>query len=190
MTGVALRLADTPLTDRQLMRLSAANPDLRLERTAAGELVVMGPTGSDMGRRNQSLGAQLWAWNHATGLGVVFDSSTGFRLPNGAVRSPDAAWVARARWEALTDAERTGYAPLCPDFVVELVSSEGDLGPTADKMREYLANGAALGWLLDPLSGRVQVHRPGRAVELLDRPTCMEGEALLPGFRLDLSDIL
>jgi len=190
MGGLALRLGPRGLTLEAFVSICAANPHLRLERTATGDLVAMPPTGSDTGRRNQSLGAQLWNWNRATGLGVVFDSSTGFLLANGAVRSPDAAWVARARWEALTPEKRAQFAPLCPDFVAELVAPGDDLSMLRAKLVEYLGNGARLGWLLDPGDGRVEVYRPGVEPEVLNRPAHLTGEAVLPGLVVDLAEIL
>jgi Uma2 family endonuclease len=190
MGGLALRLGAKGLSLTEFEALSAANPHLRLELTATGELAVMPPTGSDTGRRNQSLGAQLWSWNRSSRLGVAFDSSTGFLLPNGAVRSPGAAWVERSRWEALGAEQRARFAPLCPDFVAEIVSPTDDPSLARAKLVEHVENGARLGWLLDPAEGRVEVYRPGREAERLVRPASLNGEAVLPGFVLDLSEIL
>jgi Uma2 family endonuclease len=179
-----------PLTDRLFLRLCAANPDLRLERTACGELIIMPPAGTNSGGRNQKLSGQLYNWAKANGLGLSFDSSTGFTLPNGAVRSPDASWVARDRWDALTAEEQEGFAPLCPDFVVELRSPSDRLGDVQGKMREYRSQGARLGWLIDPKRKRVAIYRPGRRVEVLTAPATLSGEAVLPDFVLDLKGIL
>ena len=190
MGGLALKLGPRGLSVAEFVAICAANPHLRLELTATGELVAMPPTGSDTGRRNQALGAQLWNWNRAAGRGVVFDSSSGFLLPNGAVRSPDAAWVARARWEALGPDQRAQFAPVCPDFVAELVSPTDDLAMVRAKLVEYLANGARLGWLIDPREGRVEVYRPGSVPEILQDATRLSGEEVLPGLVVELSEVL
>ncbi len=171
-------------------RLCAANRDMRLERTARGEVIVMAPAGTDSGLRNCGLSALVWNWNRASGLGYAFDSSAGFTLPNGAVRGPDATWIARDRWDAVPSEARKKFAPICPDFVVELTSPSDTLSDVQEKMREYLAQGARLGWLLDPPTGRVEVYRPGREVEALDRPATLSGEGVLPGFVLDLKGIV
>lgn len=178
------------VSDRGFRRLCRANRDLRLERTARGELIVMAPAGSESGGRNAGLTGQLWAWNRATGLGYTFDSSAGFRLPNGATRAPDASWIARDRWEALAPEERRRFAPICPDFVVELMSPTDRRDEVRAKLREYLAQGARLGWLLDPDAAEAEVHRLSLPVEVLRRPATLTGEAVLPGFVLDLKGIL
>jgi len=170
------------LTDRAFWRLCRANPDLRLERTARGELVIMAPASSDSGRRNVSLTSQLWNWNRATGLGEAFDSSSGFTLANGAIRSPDASWIAQDRWDALTQEERERFSPICPDFVVELRSKSDTMRDLRLMMREYIAQGARLGWLIDPKTVTVEISRPGQPVEKLTRPATLSGEDVLPGF--------
>ena len=177
-------------TPRGFWRLCRSNPDLRLERSARGEVIVMAPAGSDSGMRNAGLTAQLWVWNRDSGLGVVFDSSAGFTLPNGAVRAADAAWMTLERWKAVPAGDRRKFAPLCPDFVVEIASPSDTPEDTRLKMREYLDQGVRLGWLLDPGSGLVEIYRPGRPVETLDRPATLSGEDVLPGFTLDLRGIL
>jgi Uma2 family endonuclease len=179
-----------PLTDRLLLLLSSANSDLRLERTAEGDLVVMSPAGSSSGRRNQKLSQRLGNWADEKGLGFTFDSSAGFRLPNGACRSPDASWMTIERWNSLAPDEQNGYAPLCPDFVVELRSPSDPLADIHAKMREYLDQGARLGWLIDPIRQVVEVYRPGRPVEALAAPATLSGEEVLPDFVLDLKGIL
>ena len=171
-------------------RLCAANGDLRLERTARGELIAMSPAGSESGMRNAALSAQLWIWARADGTGVAFDSSAGFTLPNGAIRAPDASWFRKERWEALPVKQQEGFAPICPDFVVELCSPSDSFKAGSEKMGEYLDNGARLGWLIDPMSASVAIYRPGREVETLNRPTSLSGEDVLPGFVLDLKGIL
>ena len=173
------------------MAIAAANRDLRLERTVNGELIVNPPTGGESSRRNISITAQLWNWaeNHPE-LGVAFESSGGFSLPNGSTRAPDASWVSRDRWEALTPSEKEGFAPLCPDFVVELRSKTDSLATLQAKMREYIDNGARLGWLIDPQNRRVEIYRSkGKTVEILDQPETLSGEAVLPGFSLSLTRI-
>jgi Uma2 family endonuclease len=177
------------VTHEQFPQIAAVNRDLRLERTATGELIVMAPTGSETGNRNLDISGQLWLWNRQTKLGVVFDSSTGFQLPNSADRSPDASWVKLERWQTLTLKEREGFAPLCPDFVVELRSKSDNMEPFREKMREYIANGSRLGWLIDRKNQKVEIYRQNQDVEILDNPRTLSGEDVLPGFVLDLTDV-
>ncbi len=177
------------LTDEQFMLLCQENPELRLELTARHELVIMPPTGSKTGWRNSRMTQRLANWAETDGTGLVFDSSTGFRLPNGAKRSPDVSWLRRVRWEALTEAQQNGFAPLCPDFVVELRSQQDRLATLQEKMEEYLATGAQLGWLIDPLEKRVHIYRPKQAVEIRDDLDLLDGEAILPGFVLDVREL-
>jgi Uma2 family endonuclease len=175
------------VTQEQFEILAAANRDLRLERTAAGELIVNPPTGGETGYCNIKISYFLVKWvEEEGGNGIPFDSSTGFRLPNGADRSPDAAWVSRERWESLTPQQRKGFVPLCPDFVVELRSQSDSLPKLQTKMLEYLDNGARLGWLIDPQNRQVEIYRPDRVVEVLENPTELSGEDVLPGFILNL----
>lgn len=181
---------EVPLTDRMFRLLCRANPEMRLERSPEGELVVMSPAGSGSGSRNFKIAGRLYAWIEETGLGLAFDSSTGFTLPNGAIRSPDASWVDGDRWDALAEAEREGFAPICPDFVIELRSRTDPLRDLRRKMREYRSQGARLGWLIDPIRQVVEVYRPRRKVERLERPASLSGEEVLPGFVLDLAGIL
>ena len=171
-------------------RLCGVNRDLRLERTAEGVLIVMAPAGSGSGRRNASLTAQLFYWSKADGTGVAFDSSAGFTLPNGAVRAPDTSWIVRARWDELTPARQEKFAPICPDFVAELQSPSDTRSDVQQKMREYQAQGARLGWLIDPERGEAEIYRPGQPVEVLKQPTRLSGEHGLPGIVLDLKGIL
>ncbi|MBE9241676.1 Uma2 family endonuclease [Synechocystis salina] len=190
---VSLNLPDQislQVTPEQFAQLAIANRDLRLERTATGVLIVNPPTGGETGKRNLNLAGQLSYWFEANdNLGEAFDSSTGFELPNGANRSPDASWVARERWESLTQEEREGFIPLCPDFVVELRSKTDSLKKLQEKMEEYVENGAKLGWLIDPQNKRVEIYRPGQAVEVLQNPDTLSGEEILPGFTLSLKRI-
>jgi Uma2 family endonuclease len=149
----------------------------------------MPPTGLESGRRNNRLSYRLTAWADANGSGIVFDSSTLFTLPNGAKRSPDASWVRRERWEALPKEQRQGFGLLCPDFVAELRSPTDRLSLLQEKMQEYIANGALLGWLIDPLEKRVYVYRPDQAVEILDDPPAVSGDPVLPGFVLRVREL-
>ena len=177
------------LTDEQFFQLCQNNRDLRFERTANGELIIMPPTGSETSDRNADLTYQLRAWSRQNQLGKSFDSSGGFKLPNGADRSPDASWVTMERWNALTQAEKERFAPLCPDFVVELMSPNDSLEKTRTKMREYMDNGTRLGWLINRQQQQVEIYRPNREVEILANPQTLSGEDILPGFVLDLDQI-
>ncbi|MGH2544342.1 MAG: Uma2 family endonuclease [Ardenticatenaceae bacterium] len=177
------------LTDEQFYRLCQDNPELRIELTANRELVIMSPTGSKTRWRNSRLNQRLANWAEQDGTGLSFDSSTGFTLPNGAKRSPDASWVRRAIWEALSEEEQEGFAPLCPDFVVELRSLGDDLSTLQNKMAEYIANGARLGWLLDPRHRRVYVYRPGQPVEHQDDPATIHGDPVLRGFVFQIREL-
>ena len=175
------------VTQEQFAAIAAANRDLRLERTAQGEIIVNPPTGWETGERNSSLTGQLYRWyEDSEDLGKVFDSSTGFILPNGATRSPDASWVSGERWQALTPEQKGTFANICPDFVVELRSSSDSLKSVQDKMREYIDNGAKLGWLIDPQHRRVEIYRPGKDVDVLENPAELSGEAVLAGFVLNM----
>ncbi|PLZ98475.1 hypothetical protein CEN50_11135 [Fischerella thermalis CCMEE 5268] len=177
------------VTHEQFKELAAVNHELRLERTATGELILMPPTGSDTGKRNTDIVGQVWLWNRQNKLGVVFDSSTGFHLPNGADRSPDAAWIKLERWEKLTKEEQETFAPICPDFVVELRSPSDSIETLRDKMKEYMENGAKLGWLIDRKNSKVEIYRQEKEIEVLDHPSNLSGEDVLPGFILDLTEI-
>ncbi|HSF31205.1 MAG TPA: Uma2 family endonuclease [Candidatus Tectomicrobia bacterium] len=177
------------LTDDQLFELCELNRDWRIEYTAQGELIVMPPTGGETGNRNAEITFQVQAWARQDRTGAAFDSSGGFKLPNGATRSPDAAWVRRARLAVLTSEQKQKFLPLCPDFVIELRSPTDNLQAVQDKMQEYLDNGAQLGWLIDPLTRRVHVYLPHRPPELLEAPNTVSADPILPGFVLDLQKI-
>ncbi|MDG2617429.1 Uma2 family endonuclease [Thermoleptolyngbya sichuanensis XZ-Cy5] len=177
------------LTDEQFERLARVNRDVRIERSATGELILLPPTGGETGNRNLDISGQLWLWNRTARLGVAFDSSTGFRLPNGAIRSPDAAWVRQERWNALAPEDRKRFPPLCPDFVIELCSESDDWPVLQAKMRKYIENGLMLGWLIDPRTRQVEVYRRDRPPERLENPASLPEEGFLPGFVLDLSGI-
>lgn len=174
------------LTDVEFEQLCHSNPELRLERTATGDLVVMSPAGSETGHYNVELATELTLWNRRTQLGITFDSSAGFTLPSGAIRSPDASWILKTRWAAVPLSQRRKFAPICPDFVVELKSPSDEWTALQGKLREYLDNGAHLGWLLDPETQRVEIYRPQQVPENLQAPVSLTGEPVLPGFTLDL----
>ena len=190
MTALTLNLSPVvQLNDDNFYNLCQANRDLKLERTAKGELVVMSPTGGEGGKGEADLITDLNIWNRASNLGVVFSSSTGFKLPNGADRSPDAAWVRRERWEALSPQERRKFPPLAPDFVIELRSATDELEPLQQKMQEYMDNGVRLGWLINSQERQVEVYCQGQPKQTLDSPASLFGEDVLPGFVLNLSRI-
>jgi Uma2 family endonuclease len=190
MTAVTLQIPKSlKFTDDKFVEMIAANKDLRLELSSQGELSIMSPTGGETGDRNLELGGQVWFWNRQTGLGKAFDSSTGFKLPNGATRSPDVSWIKIETWNALTPEQRKRFLPLCPDFVMELVSESDDLADTQAKMREYIANGLRLGWLINPKNQQVEIYRPNQEIEVLQSPTSLSGEDVLLGFILDLQPI-
>lgn len=190
MTTLTLNLNPIiKLTDEQFFQLCQENENIRLERTAKGELIIMSPAGGETGNSNAGLTAQTWIWNEQNKLGKVFDSSTGFKLPNGANRAPDAAWVTLERWNALTAEQKKKFPPICPDFVVELMSPSDSLKETQDKMKEYRDNGARLGWLINRKSRQVEIYRQGAEVELLSSPATLSGEDILPGFMLSLESI-
>lgn len=189
LDGLSVNLHSIRLTDEQFYRLCEDNPELRLELTAEGELIVMSPTGSKTGMRNSRLTTQLGQWARQDGGGVAFDSSTGFSLPNGSKRSPDASWLAKERWNALSAEEQEGFAPLCPDFVVELRSPRDTASALKAKMSEYIDNGALLGWLVDPIDKCVYVYRPEQPLQCLEHPSRVEGNPILAGFVLELDEI-
>jgi Uma2 family endonuclease len=162
------------------------NRDLSLELNATGELIIVPPVGGESGNQEADLITDLNIWNRQTGLGKVFSSSTIFKLPSGAKRSPDAAWVKLERWEALSLEERKKFPPLAPDFVIELRSESDRLKPLQDKMQEYLENGVRLGWLINPQDKQVEIYRQNQAVEVGIIPITLCGEDVLPGFELRL----
>ena len=177
------------LDEEQFFRFCQQNRDLRIERTAEGDLEVMPPAGWETGHRNMKLTVQLGNWAEQDNTGIATDSSGGFRLPNGAVRAPDAAWIQRERLADLTAEQKQRFLPLCPDFVIELRSPSDPLAPIEAKMREYVENGARLGWLIDPEERKVHVYRPNDQIEIADKPDNVSGNPILPGFVLDLKPI-
>ena len=178
------------LTDEQFWQLCQRNREYRFEANAQGDLIIMPPTGSDTGKRNFDILVQLGMWNKKYKLGIAFDSSTGFTLPNGAKRSPDASWVTLARWNSLTTEEQEKFAPICPDFVVELRSKTDALKPLQEKMQEYIDNGAKLGWLIDRQNQQVAIYRLNQPIEIVKSPSSLSGESILPNFTLDLAEII
>lgn len=177
------------LTDEQFFQLCQINELVQFERNADGTLVLMPLVGGTTSIRNASLTAQLGMWNRDDKLGIGFDSSAGFTLPNGAVQSPDASWLKRDRWDALTQEQKEKFAPVCPDFVVELCSDTDYWKRLQEKMREYRHNGARLGWLIDLETQKVEIYRPNQDVEVLESPATLSGESVLPGFILNLDSI-
>ena len=190
METIAINLPrNLKLNDDQFEELISANRDSKFELTSTGELLIMSPTGGETGNRNFELGGQFWLWNQKKGLGKAFDSSTGFQLPNGAKRSPDLSWITLEKWNALTSDQRRKFLPICPDFVVELVSESDDRKEVEGKMQEYLDNGLHLGWLIIPKIRQVQIYRPQQAIEILESPMSLSGESILVDFVLDLTPI-
>jgi Uma2 family endonuclease len=176
-------------SDEQFYQLCQANQELQFELTANGELIIMPPTGGETGKRNSDLITDLVIWNRQTKLGVVFNSSTGFQLSNGAKRSPDVAWIPISKWNSLTTEEKQKFLPFCPDFVIELRSSSDRLETLQNKMQEYIANGTLLGWLINPQDRQVEIYRLGKDVEVLNSPLTISGENILSGFVLNLTSI-
>ncbi|NEQ69739.1 MAG: Uma2 family endonuclease [Symploca sp. SIO2D2] len=183
---IILNLTNVGLSDDQFYWLCQVNQDWQLERTAKGELVIMPPVGGVSGNREADFITDLNLWNRQTQLGKVFSSSTIFRLPHGGDRSPDAAWVNNQRWESLTPEEQEKFPPLCPDFVIELRSRTDSLRELQEKMQEYLNSGLQLGWLINPQAQQVEIYRPHQPVEIVQLPTSLSGEKILPGFMLNL----
>jgi Uma2 family endonuclease len=180
---------ERPMSDDDLMHFCLLNDTLRVERDTNGELIVMSPTGTGTGDVDSELNYQLRSFMRETNAGVVFSSSTGFTLPDGSMRSPDAAFVRRSRWNALSEEDQRRFAPICPDFVIELRSPSDKLAELQVKMLIWIANGAEVAWLIDPLRKVVEVYRPGREPEVLEGGSSVEGEGPVAGFVLDLSRI-
>ncbi|MBA3920445.1 MAG: Uma2 family endonuclease [Nostocaceae cyanobacterium] len=177
------------LTDEQFYQLCRKNPDLKFERNAQGQMIIMPPTGGETGNYNSEINADFVIWNRQTKLGVCFDSSTCFKLPDGADRSPDVAWIKQERWDALTPQQKQKFPPIAPDFVLELMSPSDTLKDTQNKMQEYMDNQVKLGWLINRRSRQVEIYRQGQPVEILTSPIILSGEDILPGFILNLQNI-
>ncbi|KAF3885811.1 MULTISPECIES: Uma2 family endonuclease [Nostocales] len=177
------------MTVEQFYEFCQANRDLRIERNVSGEVIIMPPAFSDTGNRNFKIAVQLGNWAEQDGTGESFDSSAGFTLPNGATRSPDASWIKLERWNALSEEQKASFAPICPDFVIELRSKSDTLNELQSKMQEYIDNGASLGWLIDRKNRKVYTYRPNQEPEILDNPETVSGEPVLPGFVLRMAKI-
>ncbi|MGC2236803.1 MAG: Uma2 family endonuclease [Pyrinomonadaceae bacterium] len=177
------------ISDDEFENFCRHNPDVEIELTKEGELIIMPPTGGQTGIRNFSLIGHFFNWVETAQSGVAFDSSTVFRLPNGAKRSPDLAWIKNVRWEKLSAEEKEKFPPLCPDFVVELRSPSDSLNNLRSKMEEYIENGASLGWLIDPSERKIYVYRPNLEPEILENPKIVSGEPLLENFSLKMEKI-
>ena len=187
--NIILDCKSVNLTDEQFFQLCSHNRDFRFERNCHGDLIIMPPTGGETGNRNGRLTTQLFIWADQDQTGIAFDSSTGFKLPNGANRAPDAAWIPLTKWNQLTPQQKTKFLPLSPDFVVELLSSSDRLIGIQSKMQEYLENGTKLGWLINRKAKTVEIYRHGQEVEILKNPIGLSGEDVLPDFRLNLEVI-
>lgn len=188
MTAITVNLNPIiQLTDHQFYQLCRENPEVKFERNAKGEIQIMSPTGGGTGKRNVEISADFVFWNRQNKLGVCFDSSTCFKLPNGANRSPDVAWIKKERWDSLTTEEKTKFPPIAPDFVLELMSPTDSLQETQKKMQEYMENGVKLGWLINPKTRQVEIYRLGKPVEILTAPLELSGEDILPGFILNMA---
>ncbi len=190
MTAITINLNPiVKLTNDQFYHLCRVNPEIKFERNAKGEIIIVPPTGGETGKRNAGLTADFVIWNQQTRLGEVFDSSTCFHFPNGAARSPDVSWIKQERWDALTQKQKEKFPPIAPDFVLELMSATDSLKETQEKMKEYMANPVKLGWLINLKTRLVEIYRQGKAVEVLRNPKKLSGEDVLPGFVLDLQII-
>jgi Uma2 family endonuclease len=186
---IDVRAFTDTISDRALEQLCRENPELRFETDVQGKLIIMSPTGSESGRRNGDLFFQVELWNRQKKLGVSFDSSSGFKLSNGATRSPDVSWIELNRWNSLSDKQKRGFAPINPDFVIELMSPTDNLEDLQKKMGEYISCGVKLGWLINPDEQKVEIYRIDRDKKVINNPSSLSGEDLLPGLTVDLSDI-
>ncbi len=183
-------LPDLKMTEEQFFEFCQINRDLRIETNKLGELLIMPPTGSETGNREFNICVQLGLWSDEDGTGLAFSSSTGFTLSTGAKKSPDASWIKLERWQSLSPEEKEKFAPICPDFVLELMSPSDNLKTLQAKMTEYMEEpGVKLGWLIDRKERKVYIYRPGIATECLENPETVNGEAILPGFILKMSKV-
>lgn len=188
-TSLKIKFESFKLTDEQFYQLCRDNRDLKFERNVNGDMIIMSPTGGETGYRNAAMTAQLWNWNQQNKRGIIFDSSTGFKLPNGANRSPDASWISLEKWNCLTSEQKQKFLPLSPDFVIELRSPSDNLKSLQEKMKEYINNGTKLGWLINRQDKQVEIYRPEKEIEILDNPQTLSGEDVLSNFVLDLNFI-
>ncbi len=190
MTAITVNLNPIiQLSDQQFYQLCRENPEVKFERNTKGEILIMSPTGGGTGKRNFEIGVEFGIWNRKYKLGVCFDSSTCFKLPNGANRSPDVAWIKKERWDSLTAAEQEKFSPIAPDFVLELMSPSDSLQETRAKMQEYIDNGVKLGWLINRKMRQVEIYRLSKPVEILEFPQELSGEDILPEFILNMQII-
>ena len=187
---VVLDVSKVRLTDDQFFRLCRDNDDLGIEMSAEGELILMSPNKPKTGRKHSKINQRLANWSEQDGTGEVFDATSEFTLPNGAKRAPDLSWILKSRWNSLTDAEQDSFSPICPDFVVEVRSPADRMKPLKAKMDEYIANGARLGWLLDPIDNRAYIYLPGQPIRKIDTPGLISGDPILPGFAFDFREIV
>lgn len=188
---LALNIESLCLTDDQFLQLCSDNSDnFRFEMTARKELIIMPPCNPETDRENTEIIRQLATWTEQDGTGICFGATAGFKLPNGAVRSPDAAWIPKSRWRSFTREQRRTLVAICPDFIIELKSPSDPLRAIREKMGEYIANGARLCWFLDPMRNRATIYKPGQPPEEIDGPTILRGSPVLPGFEFDFREIL
>ena len=179
-----------PYTQDQFVSMTTAYPELRMELTGEGRLIILPPSGGESSNQSSIAGGRLFAWNDQNRLGFTFDANGGYNLPSGGTRAPDASWVRRDRWEALTPEQRRKFLPLSPDFAVEVLSPTDSLSETRTKMAEYMASGTRLAWLINPRTKQVEIYRSEQEVEIVDNPASLAGEDVLPGFVLNLEGIL
>jgi Uma2 family endonuclease len=189
MTAINVSAFTERISDRELEKLCADNPETKFETTPQGKLIVMSPTGSESGKMNGDLFFQVELWNRQYKLGVTFDSSTGFKLSNGATRSPDVSWVENVKWNSLSKQQQRTFAPIEPNFVIELMSPTDDLFELQQKMVEYMNCGVRLGWLINPDNKVVEIYRQERNKEVLDNPSSLSGENVLPNLTISLAEI-
>ncbi|MEM1169121.1 MAG: Uma2 family endonuclease [Cyanobacteria bacterium P01_H01_bin.35] len=183
-------LPDLKMTEEQFFEFCQINGDLRIETNKFGELLIMSPTGSETGNRDGRIIQQLMNWSDEDATGLAFSSSTGFALSTGAKKSPDASWIKLERWMNLSKEEKEKFAPICPDFVVELMSPSDNLKTLQAKMKEYMEEpGVKLGWLIDRKERKVYIYRPGMPAECLENPESVSGDPILPGFVLNMSKV-
>jgi Uma2 family endonuclease len=180
---------DTPMSDADFLRFCAANEPMRFERGADGEIIVMSPTGTEGSGYETDVTIELALWARADGRGRAFGSNAGFKLPDTSVRAADAAWVTWQRWNSVSREEREGFAPICPEFVIEVRSRTDRLAPLQEKMEQWITNGAEVAWLIDPIEKAVTVYRPGVEPEFHAHPTSVQGTGPIAGFELVLSKI-